>query len=346
MKSFKVNLKVGVLLAAVVLESSCGGSNAGQLNSNSQNQGPEITPTVTLSDPSTVGPINSAGVVLYTLAYEHVSSVTFNLSNIHFLNSGSVSCIITVSSPSDYVRDLRISSCAGEGSFSFSIDSGTAVDELGRLTPSVKATQPIAVTQMGLILDIDNSGLGASPSNDPHSRTIVFGGTNIVQYKAVLLEASNCSHADFRTGPGILVYSISTPFQFIPRRTVPNIVCAIGGDASGNWQQVPTASAVLVIDLVAPVASIDSAGLFVLPSNDLSARTVSIAGSGVAAYKAVVLHATSCDGANFSNAVEFIVSTGFEFIPESGPNIVCTKGRDEAGNWQTTVTSSEILEIN
>jgi hypothetical protein len=115
-------------------------------------------------------------------------------------------------------------------------------------------------------------------------------------------------------------------------------------DAAGN---LGTASVALTKFTTIPTVAINSAGLGATPSNSTASRTVTLSGTGVLFYKAVVASATNCTGANFTSATATAITTNFSFNPtNNSPNTVCAIGEDIAGNWQLIATASTTLVID
>ncbi len=212
---------------------------------------------ITVSAPSTLGPVNSGRLVYFSVTYSDEREFTFGLneSHIELHTTGNAICDVVMGGTGGNSKNLHLQNCTGSGTVAISVQGESATDQDGQSFPDSGMSQSFAVINGGSFVTIDSTGLGASPSRDPAARTITLAGEGIVSYKARRIQATSCEGVDFTSA---IARSIDLPFSFNPERNIgPNIVCAIGLDTYGNWQTVPSASALLVVDTIAPVISIE-----------------------------------------------------------------------------------------
>lgn len=105
-----------------------------------------------------------------------------------------------------------------------------------------------------------------------------------------------------------------------------------------------------------PIATIDSTGLGANLTNDLTARSVTIAGFGILFYKAIVITSGTCTDAGVSTtlsaAPSTLVAVPFSFTPNPATTdtyfTVCAIGQNYTGSWQsaTQPTISRTIRIN
>ena len=193
-------------------------------------------------------------------------------------------------------------------------------------------------------LVIDSFGLGSTPSGSTATRTLSASGAGVVAYKSVVIRTGTCATADFSAASEqAIAQSISVPISTDGSYTV----CGIAKDLAGNWQSVATSSSTLVVDTTVPYI-VNIAGNLSGPSNDTTARPLTMAGSTVIAYKAVALkNLSDCSTASFGAVVEAPVATPYSLtFSGDGTYLVCALGRNAAMTWQPTPTASSILTID
>ncbi len=219
------------------------------------------------------------------------------------------------------------------------------LDALGNQQETPTASRVLVIDTISpAFVQIDSTGLGASPSRSLTARSVTLSGTGLTHYKAIARASTTCSLADLAQ---VAEREIALPFSFTPTANSPNVVCAIGRDAIGNYQVSISLSSVLVIDTIAPSLTVMDSSMMPSPSNDLSARSIQFLSNDATHYKAIARSSGSCSGADFTGVATRSITEAFSFIPtENASNIVCALGIDAAGNQQTTPISSRVLVID
>lgn len=191
------------------------------------------------------------------------------------------------------------------------------------------------------------SGLAVSPvSPATNPRPTVSGSTESLSSVTLHLDAT-CSTAAIATGTA----AADGAFSLTP-------AADIGVDGNYSFKVKATdpagnsdcSTAVLyTLDRLPRSVTINSTGLGPSPSNSLAARTVTVSGSDVVAYKATVITSGLCSAADFSAAVEIPIANSFSFTPTANQShTVCAIGKSMAGVWadSATAASSSVLAID
>jgi len=244
------------------------------------------------------------------------------------------------SSPTTCTPPTLLLSSLADGIHNLTI---SAVDPSGNSsTQSVNWT----VDTIAPTLTFDNSGLGSSPSSSTTTRSVTVGGADVVSYKAVVIRSGSCSSADFSAATET---QVATAFSMAITTDGNYTVCGIGKDAAGNWQTAAssTSSSTIAIDTSIPYI-VSIAGNLTSPSNDATARSLTMSGTDVAAYKAVTLkNVTDCSSANFTPVSETAAGVSYSMsFSGDGNYIVCAIGRNAANTWQPTPTASSLLTLD
>lgn len=191
---------------------------------------------------------------------------------------------------------------------------------------------------------INNAQLGSSPSAITTARTVSFSGADVVRYKALVSRNQSCAGLNFSS---VSETDVATSFTLNISTDGTYNICAIGRDAAGNWQSTATLSSTLTIDTSIPYI-VDIAGNLTSPSNNSTARTLTLSGNSTQAYKAVTLKdSTDCSTVDFSAVSESVMSATYS-LTFSGDDAytVCAIGRNSSNVWQTTPSHSSVLVID
>ena len=212
-----------------------------------------------------------------------------------------------------------------------------AGDPLAPVEETSVTTVPLTVVNNTKAMTIKSSTLAPSPSSRRTNRFVTFQGEKISHYKAVALGARDCSAANFEAAPEL---SIATAFSFVPVDG-PNIVCAIGRNNAGNYQQAVTASDILIVDAsgpgnltfsspAAPVTTSTRAFTFSFSAQD------SI--TGVKGYSYWFYNSADCTGAALANG------TGSSYTAQlsRGFNSLRIAAFDQIGNASDPLCSPAI----
>lgn len=285
-----------------------------------------FAPVITMSSaPSALS--NSANTTIAFSLTDNVASAA-NITLACFLDGVSKAC----STPSLSLTGLS------EGLHSLVIQAG---DPTGNVASN---TISWTVDTLAPTLTFDNSGLGSSPSSSNSTRSVSVGGDGVAAYKSVIIRTGTCAAADFSPATEA---NVSVPISVAISTDGNYTICAIGRDAAGNWQTTPSSSFTLAIDTTIPYI-VSIAGNLATPTNDSTARDLTMMGTDVIAYRAVTLkNVSDCSSANFSSVTESPVTSTYSMsFTGEGNYLVCAIGRNAANTWQPTATASTILVLD
>ncbi len=211
-----------------------------------------------------------------------------------------------------------------------SADGRSATDDV----QGMKDTLPPVVV-------IDSSTWGPSPTRFATLRNAAFGGADVKMVKSYWIHGNSCLNADFST---LNEFQVNNLMGFTLQEG-DNIICAIGRDDAGNWQDVPTASPVIRLDTIAPVVTI-ATPVGGTKINSQTSSSVTVSGTCTENGRPVSVSASGQTGSAQGTATctNNTYTLPMNFTPLSdGTIVIKALQTDEAGN-EGSVTSNVIKD--
>jgi ELWxxDGT repeat protein len=299
-------------------------------------------PVISISAP-TKTLMNVTASSVFSVSVTTGDTMSISSSNVSAIYTGSASCNVVVAANS-----VTLSSCSGDGSASIRVAAADAIDaalntslQVNSLSITIDNTPPV-ITGFGTpsVTQVDVNGTVTIPVNYTGQSSISLKPADVtINTTAGSLSCSTVS----TSGNNITISGCTGDGRF-------NLSLAAGtasDDAGNKALSFGPANPVITVENTPPVAVVNSSGLGASPSNSMAQRTITVSGTDVFFYKAVVVSALGCSGADFSNAAATDVSTQFTFTPvNNSPNTVCVIGQDISLHWQSTPTASSTLVID
>lgn len=132
-------------------------------------------PTISIGAPSTS--LTKSGPVSYTVTYSGQTSISFDVLDINFHNTGNVVATGYEVSGSGNTRTVTFDTITGDGTLVFSIDAGTASDAVGN--SAAASAQSTAVTVDNTAPTISSSLTDSGTYRSSYSYTITASGAPV-----------------------------------------------------------------------------------------------------------------------------------------------------------------------
>lgn len=162
---------------------------------------------------------------------------------------------------------------------------------------------------------------------------VTVSGTDVNEYQYSLVDGTDCSSASY----GVWI-AVATPITAPIGADGNKTLCVLGRDSTLNSQSTAT-SASWSKDTVPPTATLS--GTPANPSNG-SVLTGTVGGTEVTDYQYALLAGASCTGASYGSWIPVATALPSDSLTALGEGsiTVCVKGRDTAGNVQSSPTSA------
>lgn len=201
-----------------------------------------------------------------------------------------------------------------------------------------------------------------SPTNDASNLLVTVDASPDVAYVQLISRSSinipnpslDCQGQSFNGASQLPISNqLSVSLSLVANKW--NYFCARGRDLDGNFQVEISYSEALQVDTIPP-EPVEIGSLGASPSNDQSPRVISISSPDSAAYqyKAFLFNSlnsigdpiSECETVNFNSLSWISISSPYTANVQTGYNLVCAIGRDLAGNIQTNISTSSVLQID
>ncbi|MBI2424053.1 MAG: hypothetical protein HYV27_14580 [Candidatus Hydrogenedentes bacterium] len=312
------------------------GNSAGSAGPSSTFVVDNTGPVISIGAPSSL--ITSSGPVSFEVNYADASSVNLTNDAVHLIATGTATATLNVGNGATSTPTVTLSAIGGDGTLSFSMDSGTASDALGNMS---EAAGPSAVVTAYNTLP--GVGIG-SPSTSltrtgPVSFEVVYGG-------AATVNLTNDDVTLNTTGSAAGTVSVANGTTATPTITVNaisgdgtlsiQIAAGTATDVAGNEAPAAGPSAAVVVDNTAPVVGVNT-----LTTSDKTPRVTGLVNDPAANVQVTVDGQTHA--ANNNGNGTWTLADGVLAPLEDDVYDVAAVATDPAGNSGSDTTTGELV---